>query len=209
MSFYTDVDNQITPTRKKKHFFRFFSEVPREGRILDVACSTGNFIQHAPEKVIGIDLDESALAVAREQGFDCQYGDITKGLPFEENFFDAVNCDSIIEHLDNPLSLITEVHRILKQGGTVVIVTPDIKRVGLNFWLDYTHKSPFTKKGLERIFYDAGFQTIRVERHSLNYLRPIARFFPGHSDGKQKFLWRLEDIIGSFVATNWRVVAKK
>lgn len=44
--------------------------------------------------------------------------------PFEDNSFDFVEMSHIIEHVDRPLKLMAEVHRITAPGGTVRIITP-------------------------------------------------------------------------------------
>ena len=44
--------------------------------------------------------------------------------PFEESEFDWVEMSHIIEHIDRPLHLMNEVHRITKPGGTIRIITP-------------------------------------------------------------------------------------
>jgi len=44
--------------------------------------------------------------------------------PFEENEFDWIEMSHIIEHVDRPLNLMNEVHRIAKNGAAVRIITP-------------------------------------------------------------------------------------
>ena len=44
--------------------------------------------------------------------------------PFEEDEFDWIEMSHIIEHIDRPLKLMNEVHRIAKRGATVRIITP-------------------------------------------------------------------------------------
>ena len=44
--------------------------------------------------------------------------------PFPDNEFDYIEMSHIIEHIDRPLHLMSEVHRISKDGATVRIITP-------------------------------------------------------------------------------------
>ena len=44
--------------------------------------------------------------------------------PFQENEFDWIEMSHIIEHIDRPLNLMNEVHRIAKPGATIRIITP-------------------------------------------------------------------------------------
>ncbi|MBF8297194.1 MAG: Methyltransf 11 protein, partial [Bacteroidetes bacterium] len=44
-----------------------------------------------------------------------------------------------------------------------VIVTPNVRSVGFEFYIDYTHIRPFTSTSLERVAYDAGFSRYAVQ----------------------------------------------
>ena len=134
------------------------------GPILDIACAAGDFIAVKPEIIEGIDLDEDNLRRAREKGFRVKRIDIDKGemSQLESNRYEGVMGGWIIEHLDYPLEFLKEVRRVLKPGGTAVMLTPNIPYELDNFWDDYTHKRPFTKKALKMIAYNAGFTDIKV-----------------------------------------------
>ena len=49
----------------------------------------------------------------------------------------------------------------MKKGGKIVVKTPDYNK-WKGFWDDYTHKSPFTKKSLQAIIFDSGFEKMHV-----------------------------------------------
>lgn len=49
--------------------------------------------------------------------------DITKGLPYKQNYFDEVYCSYVFEHMGNPLNLLLEMKRVCKVGGMIKIVT--------------------------------------------------------------------------------------
>lgn len=207
MSYYADHDNLPDPTRKRKLYHRHFSRL--EGSILDLGCSTGNFIQHDPERIVGLDIDPDGLKVARARGFHCLHGDATDGIPFPANCFRAVNCDSVLEHVDEPLRLLREIRRVLAPGGTLVVITPNIYRVRHRFWRDYTHVHPFCTESLRRIAYDAGFRDVSIRGYALQYLKPLARLSPGWRKGRQPVFWWLEDLIARLVGTNLLLRARK
>ena len=48
--------------------------------------------------------------------------------PFESNYFDFVEADHVIEHLDEPFAVMKEIHRITRNGGGVLIRTPHFSR---------------------------------------------------------------------------------
>jgi SAM-dependent methyltransferase len=69
-----------------------------------------------PEVLVTSDLDE-ARAISSDHT-----------LPFEDNIFDAVLCDWVLEHLSSPDEFLAEVYRVLKRGGVFLFRAP-------NFWL--------------------------------------------------------------------------
>ena len=142
-------------------FDRFYYEILfRKGdKILDIACSTGNFIAQDPKNIIGIDIDEDSVKIAKKRGFNAIAHDVAKKLPFKNNSIENIHCRHLLEHLEEPLPFMRELFRILKKGGRVVLLTD---RMTDHFWDDYTHKKPFTQKSLEQLAYDAGFRNYEV-----------------------------------------------
>jgi len=61
--------------------------------------------------------------------------------PFTNNSFDEIHMYHVLEHLDNPLKTIEEMHRILKIGGIFYIRVPHFSSMGA--FSDITHKRPF------------------------------------------------------------------
>lgn len=73
--------------------------------------------------------------------------------PFDEDSFDVVYAMSVLEHLNNFLGAMEEIHRILKPGGRLVFETPHFS--GLNSWTDPTHRQHFAVRSFA--FFDPGF----------------------------------------------------
>ena len=91
------------------------------GRILDIGCGDGQIsraLASTGSEVTGIDPTERNLQVARERGGGPSY---LKGeaadLPFEDGSFDAVLACLVFEHIDELDAAISEVARVLRQGG--------------------------------------------------------------------------------------------
>ncbi|MFN9859156.1 MAG: class I SAM-dependent methyltransferase, partial [Pseudanabaena sp.] len=62
---------------------------------------------------------------------EVQYCDITKNLPYPDNYFDACYSSHVLEHLTKEESqqLLTECHRILKPQGVIRVVVPDLEAI--------------------------------------------------------------------------------
>lgn len=62
--------------------------------------------------------------------------------PFESDSIDQVYLDNVLEHLDNPMQVMEEVHRITKHGGGVKVIVPYFRSVFA--FIDPTHKTFYT-----------------------------------------------------------------
>ncbi len=96
------------------------------GRLLDLGCSYGAFLELAAEEgwtPFGVELSKKACDyAARERGLEVFGGTLEEaGLP--DASFDAVTLWDVIEHLDRPLDTVREIHRVLAPGGTMVLFT--------------------------------------------------------------------------------------
>lgn len=143
----------------------------RPGPQLDIGCSIGNFVNLDPGRIIGVDIDDDALEVCAGRGLPCSRLDIVSGeLPYKDHF-EVIYFRHVIEHMTDPLGVLKRIKGMLKPGGLLVVETPDYvtahHRGESNFWDDYTHKTPFTWKSMERIAYDGGFEIRHAGRKPL------------------------------------------
>jgi SAM-dependent methyltransferase len=100
------------------------------GRLLDVGCSTGLFLHLAGEcgwTGVGLELAPRALAHAREcYGVDARNTTLAEA-GFEQESFDAVALLSVLEHANKPRGLLTECARVLRPGGAVYVIVPNVE----------------------------------------------------------------------------------
>ena len=95
-----------------------------EEKVLDMGCSRGFYVKAMEDYtrgVIGVDISEDSLENAVTP--KVEYGDITN-LDFTEGSFDKVYSLHTIEHLPNLEQFFSEVARVLKPGGTAIIIYP-------------------------------------------------------------------------------------
>ena len=144
-------------------------------KILDVGCGRGEYLKgFSTLGLSGYGIDKS-INIAKGQlsmnsffplAKELKYADLDFCglLPWKEQIFDWVFTKSVIEHLYRPDCLLEECYRVLKEGGGIIVMTPDFKKGGLSFWGDYTHRTPFVKSSLYEALEIAGFEDIKVER---------------------------------------------
>lgn len=100
-------------------------------RLLDVGCGEGTFLNLAKKNynyVFGIDLSIEALKSACRKNFTVIKNNINnEGIPFHKETFDAVTCLDVIEHIYDPVWLLSEIYRVLKRNGLVILSTPNVR----------------------------------------------------------------------------------
>jgi len=110
------------------------AEVRAGQDVLDVACGTGIVARHAAERVgatgqvTGLDLNQAMLAVASRLRPDLtwQQGDAS-ALPFDNDSFDAVTCQSAAMFFPDPVGALHEMGRVCRPGGMVAVQVFDLR----------------------------------------------------------------------------------
>ena len=99
------------------------------GRLLDVGCATGVFLQLAQEsgwEVQGTEYSAYAARYAEEHlKADIFCGELADAR-YEEASFDVVTCWHVLEHVTDPTRTLEEARRILKPSGLLVIAVPNV-----------------------------------------------------------------------------------
>jgi ubiquinone/menaquinone biosynthesis C-methylase UbiE len=96
-------------------------------KVLDIGCGNGRLgsLLVTDNDVEGIDFSEKAVEEARKKGVKARVGDVAAGLPFSDKIFDMVLIADVLEHVFDPLGLLTEAKRVLKPGGSILFFIPN------------------------------------------------------------------------------------
>lgn len=105
-----------------------FSSLDRNLKILDIACGDGVGLAFFRElgfnNVVGVDCSESKVELARQHGYKVFKSDLHDLGLIDDAFFDVVYSSHTLEHAYQPLDALTELKRVLRPGGQMVIVLP-------------------------------------------------------------------------------------
>ena len=134
------------------------------GKVLDYGCGIGDFVRFRANTV-GVDINSHNVNYCLQQGLDAK---LIEGnhIPFVNGSFDGVVLDNVLEHIPGDMadSVIEEIKRVLKVGGTIVVGVPGLK----GYHSDPDHKVFYTEESLTSLFARHGFETREV------FFMPIA-----------------------------------
>lgn len=142
-SFYTsyysspnESGNGADVAGRRSRFWRVAARVPRltsvGERALDVGCGEGVLCAELREagwsEVAGIDVSSSRIARARERHAGIAFYDRPIGeTGIERASLDLVTMDNVIEHLPDPVGMLSTLREYVAPGGTLVLITPNME----------------------------------------------------------------------------------
>lgn len=138
---------------QKYWHWRRFAEIqkvvkPVEGAWLDVGCHSGTFTEKilakiGSKKLYGIDVSPSAIKkISKRFPFGKFEVANAHHLPYKDNTFEAVFCLEMLEHVDDPVQVLSEVKRVLKKNGYVVALVPTDNFLFRLVWFIWTTYYP-------------------------------------------------------------------
>jgi len=143
------------------------------GRLLEVGCAHGFFLHAAREsyEATGVEPSRAAREYARAHlRLDVASGTLAEAR-FADASFDVAVMIDVIEHLADPLSVLRELARVVKPGGVLYLVTPDVDsltaRVLRGRWwgLRPAHLYYFSERTLAEMLRKAGFERVDVRSY--------------------------------------------
>ncbi|MAU13602.1 MAG: hypothetical protein CL607_27545 [Anaerolineaceae bacterium] len=178
---YTDYIKDETNIRRTVNGrFDHIEKFVTSGRLLDVGCAMGFFIDEASKRgwqVEGMDVSHFAVQYVKERFGHKAYQGSLKTLDLEEGAYDLVTMFDVIEHVPDPKGYMVEVGKLLKSGGIFELATPDVDSIPAKLtgkrWIGYKlseeHVYYFSVNTLRQMLDYAGFDVVHV-RHIGKYV---------------------------------------
>ncbi len=168
--------------------------VPKDAKfILEIGCGEGVLTQHLKTTMgavcWGIEYEPKQAAIAAAKIDKVLVGDalvMIDELP--DNYFDAVICNDVLEHLYDPYRVLQKLKAKIKPNGVMISSLPNVRYFRNLFdlffqknWdykdsgiLDVTHIRFFTTKSIVKMYENAGFEVIKHEGiNKTKSIRPL------------------------------------
>lgn len=148
-------------------------------RILDIGCGYGLFLNYIRSKgwePYGFDFAEDCIEYAQKEFKlnNVKVGNIDEDT-YTEDYFDAVTMWSVAAHLDDPNNMFNILHKILRPGGQLIILTVNADSLRhmylLNNWNGFSlnHLIFFTTKTLSTALKKASFSSVAFAYDDTNF----------------------------------------
>ena len=157
----------------------FFSS----GSILDIGCSTGDFLNKLPASFqkYGVELSEPAQSVAKQHGIEI-VGSSLNHLEIYQHMFHIITFIDVIEHLPKPMESLKNAAKLLLPGGIIIISTGNTdalpwRLMRLDYWYYFPqHVSFFNLDWFKWACKELKLNIVKVNKFS-------------HSNSKSDNLW--------------------
>lgn len=174
---YTDYLADEANIRKtvNKRFDHIENFTDSAGRMIDVGCALGFFIDEASKRdweVEGLDVSQYAVDYVKDRFNHTVYNGSLLDLDLQHEAYDLVTMYDVIEHVPDPKGYMQAVGDLLRSGGIYELATPDVGSIPARLtgkrWIGYKlsdeHVYYFSVATLKRMLDEAGFDVLHV-RH--------------------------------------------
>jgi O-antigen chain-terminating methyltransferase len=159
----------------KKQQASYLTYFKKGGRVLDLGCGRGEFMELLKEngiEAMGFDINEEMIDICLDKGLPCQKGDILEKLAeCEDGSFSGIFSSQVIEHLPPAyLSRMVELcYFKLDPSGVIVLETinpTSVFALVQIYYLDLSHQKPVHPQALKFLLESAGFEEVEIKYSS-------------------------------------------
>lgn len=156
---------------------------PQPGKVLDVGCSRGWFLDVMKGwECHGNEIVTADAAAARERYGEQIVTGSFEDYPLREDYFDVITLQDVFDHFHNPMPALEKCRRMLRPGGLIVIKVHNIsclyaRLTGSSFYaiVPPSHLFYYNRRSLTRALSNSGFQV--VESKFIGHLLKIKTVF--------------------------------
>lgn len=183
----------------------FLTEWAPGARILDIGCGQGDFLLLANRlgwDTYGVEPNTVAVTTARMMGLKVYAGELSR-VHFSDNFFQVIRLHHVLEHIYDPIAVMKEIRRIIREDGCLMITVPNIQSLGFKvfnkFWwnLDLPrHIFLYCPQTLAFLAEKTGFQLLRLvhQKAQSGLVRSVSLTISKKNKLLQKLIRRLPPV---------------
>ena len=156
-----------------KHKYKLSTEGIETGNMMDIGCGVGDFIHTAEEKgwqCVGVEPSDDAKTIAKTRvKADIIRSEELENLP--DGSFDLITMWHVLEHVDELKWQITQLQRLIKSNGRIIIAVPNYKSYDGQYykehWAAYDvprHLNHFNKQTITKIFKASGLELKKTDK---------------------------------------------
>lgn len=174
--FYSDLMDRLGYDDGEKSEFKAAAKYVNSGQsVLDVGCGPGKFSGHCTGSYRGIELNPHAVRDAQALGRNVLLEDLADQL---DGAYDVVTLFQVLEHVDDPIGFFKEAARKVKQGGCIIVTTPNMDAYiskSVNHVLNYPphHLSWWGQESLTNLLISNGFEKVVMWRERLQEIHTV------------------------------------
>ncbi|MEO9804481.1 MAG: class I SAM-dependent methyltransferase [Reichenbachiella sp.] len=157
-----------------------FEKFRKTGKILDVGCGAGFFLEQAKKRgwtAFGTEYSETAIQLCRDKGINMKEGVLDVN-DFNSEEFDVVTSFEVLEHINNPMEEMKSISQLLRKDGLFYCTTPNFNSL-MRYYLksNYNvikypeHLTYYTKKTLNRLMRAHGMVNTKFRSHGISITR--------------------------------------
>lgn len=151
----------------KNYFQSFFNQ---DDIVLDIPCGYGEFINALKVNTkIAIDINSDSKEHLKNGIRFIKSSSIK--IPLSKNSVNKIFVSNFFEHLSRREigKTIKEFYRILKKGGEILVLQPNIRFCSKNYWMFFDHITPIDDRALNEVFTSYGFISSLIIKRFLPY----------------------------------------
>ena len=108
----------------KKYFLHKFLIKYSGNDFLDIGCGLGSFLKLGSEKALGLDINEHNINYIINKGLKAKLIPKNGIFPLKEKSYQSIVCDQVLEHIQDPTLFLSEINRVIKSPGQLIIGLP-------------------------------------------------------------------------------------
>lgn len=160
-------------------------------KLLDVGCATGYLLKEGKARQMdcfGVEISPYASQIAKKSFPKRIFSGTLEKTNYSKNSFDIITMIDLIEHTKSPIETLARVRKILRNGGFLIIVTPNYKsiwaRIFGKYWTNFKeeHLYYFCPKSLDyiskKLLFKIIYSTPAKKFLTLDYIYSYLRTYP-------------------------------